>query len=269
MAACAPVGDFPFQIRYFGNARATFEYFFPGLIPGDPFYPPQELIDQWGSFYEQSVVPVVFAASNRDTLDQWVKVARLPFDPANYRSTVAQSVADVLRYSVVNLNDAAETLGGFPFDNRFRWYSGSNNDLLLNLLVPRVAADPSAVREMQAHCNTAGRLQVPLMTLHTTRDQQVPYRHEVFYVLKTASTGALFTQHINFPVDRYGHCNFTAEEVLFTFAILQLYAGDLALLEGVGSVLQSEALTRFESLARRNGLPYRIEGESLKMITTR
>lgn len=101
LAACGPVGDFPFHIRYFGNARATFEYLFPGLIPGYPFHPPQELIDQWGSFYEQSVVPVVFAASNRDTLDQWVKVARLPFDPANYRSTVAQSVADVLRYSVV------------------------------------------------------------------------------------------------------------------------------------------------------------------------
>ena len=39
VAACGPVGDFPYQIGYFGDARATFEYFFPGLIPGDQFHP--------------------------------------------------------------------------------------------------------------------------------------------------------------------------------------------------------------------------------------
>jgi pimeloyl-ACP methyl ester carboxylesterase len=32
LAACGPVGDFPYQIKFFGNARATFEYFFPRLI---------------------------------------------------------------------------------------------------------------------------------------------------------------------------------------------------------------------------------------------
>ncbi len=31
LAACGPLGNFPYQINYFGDARATFEYFFPGV----------------------------------------------------------------------------------------------------------------------------------------------------------------------------------------------------------------------------------------------
>ena len=29
LAACGPIGSFPLQINYFGDARVTFEYFFP------------------------------------------------------------------------------------------------------------------------------------------------------------------------------------------------------------------------------------------------
>jgi hypothetical protein len=60
LAACGPVGDFPYQIKYFDDARATFQYFFPRLIPGDPFNPPDELIANWEDFYESKVKPVVF-----------------------------------------------------------------------------------------------------------------------------------------------------------------------------------------------------------------
>ena len=47
VAACGPVGDFPFQINYFGDARATFEVFFPGLIPGTVFNPDLGAIGVW------------------------------------------------------------------------------------------------------------------------------------------------------------------------------------------------------------------------------
>ena len=38
-----PIGDFVYQLRYLGDARATFEYFFPDLIPGEPFGVPNHL----------------------------------------------------------------------------------------------------------------------------------------------------------------------------------------------------------------------------------
>ena len=80
---------------------------------------------------------------------------------------------------------------------------------------------------MNAHYNTTGVLTRPLITLHTLRDQQVPYFHEQLYDLKTLFSGSLFTRHLNIPIDRFEHCNFTKEEALFSFAVMLLYDGIL------------------------------------------
>ena len=227
LAACGPIGSFPFQINYFGDARATFEVFFPGLIPGNPFQPDPGFEAVWTAYYDAVVKPIVFDPVNRHQLDQWVRVAHLPFDANNYLATVAISARDVLRYAVVNINDAVATLGGFPFDNRTRWYSGSDNDFVLNFLVPRASASPVALSAMNTVYATTGVLKRPLVTLHTLRDQQVPYFHEQLYALKTLRSGSLFTRHLNLPVDRFGHCNFTAEEALFGFFVMLFYDGIL------------------------------------------
>src|SRR4029450_11165310 len=110
-----------------------------------------------------------------------------------------------------------------PLCNRKRLYLGSDNDILLNILVIRVAAQPAAVTAMNTSYRTTGVLRRPLITLHTLRDQQVPYAHELLYALKTLASGSLFTRHVNIPVDRFGHCNFTQEEALLGFATSLLY----------------------------------------------
>jgi hypothetical protein len=263
LAACGPIGSFPSQVNYFGDARATFEYFFPGLIPGDPFHPSPGLATMWPHFYEQSVKPVIFNPANRHQLDQWVTVAQLPFDASNYLATVEQSVSDVLLYSVVDFNDAGATLGGFPFDNKTHWYSGSDNDLLLNIFVPRASADPNALAQMNTFYNTTGILSRPLITLHTLRDQQVPYFHEPIYDLKTLASGAFLTRHINFPIDRYGHCNFTLDEAVFAFAVTLLYDGILDAVTGTASFFTPSQLTAFESHAQTAGLPNQRGGPKL------
>ena len=263
LAACGPVGDFPLQLNYWGDARVTFNYFFPGLIPGDPVHPDDALIAIWDSYYQNSVKPFLLDPAHRHLLDQWVAVARLPYDAGNYLATVEQSARDVLKYTVVDLNEGAQTLGGFPFDNRFRWYSGSDNDLFLNLLVLRVAADPAAVTEM-AKYNTTGALVRPLITLHTLRDQQVPYIHEPIYDWKTLFSGSFLTRHLQLPVDRYGHCNFTKDEALFSFAMMLFYDGVLDAVTGTASFLSPSELTAFESRANAVGLPYRRSGTTLK-----
>jgi len=264
LAACGPVGDFPFQINYFGDGRATFEYFFPGVIPGDPFHPDDSLVATWGSYYAQVVRPLLLDPANRHLLDQWAAVAKLPFDAANYLPTVEQSAHDVLNYSVINLNDAVATLGGFPFENRFRWYTGSDNDLLLNIFVPRAGADPATVAHMKTYYNTTGVLGRPLISLHTQKDQQVPFLHELIYNWKTLFAGSLFTRHIAIPVDRYGHCNFTQDEVLFSFAIMLLYDNLLVEVSGTESFFTPQELAAFESRATAAGLPTRRGGGALK-----
>lgn len=269
LAACGPVGSFPYQLLYFGDARATFQYFFPGVIPGDPFDPPDVLMQYWSQYYEAIVKPVVMAPEYRHLLDQWVAVANLPYDADNYLATVETSVKDVLRYSVVNLKDAVATLGGFPYDNRSRWYSGSDNDLLLNIGVIRVSADPAAITAMTTLYDTTGVLQRPLITLHTLRDQQVPFLHEQLYSWKTFLAGNWLTRHVNIQVDRFGHCNFTPDEILFSFILMLAYDGQVQMVSGLDAVLDPAQVVAFGRMAQAYGIPYRREGTELTLVPKR
>lgn len=268
LAACGPVGDFPYQINYFGDARFTFEYFFPGLIPGDLLRPDPGTVAMWDEYYEQTVRPLVFSPDRRHQLEQWVRVAQLPFDAADYLVTVERSVREVLRYGVVHVNDAVETLGGFPFDNQSRWYLGSDDDVALNAAVQRVSAHPTAAAQMTLY-NTTGVLRRPLVTLHTLRDEQVPFFHEQIYDLKTFFTGSLFLRHLNIPIDRHGHCNFTAAEAVFAFAVTLFYDGLIDFVSGTASMMTSEQLTSFEARARSIGLRTSRSGGRLAVRLTK
>jgi pimeloyl-ACP methyl ester carboxylesterase len=266
-ALCGPIGDFPYQINYLGDARVTFEYFFPNEIPGYGIFNDDHTAvapDAWNTYFEDWVEPLL--RDNPGYFDQWKAVAKLPCDPEDCLETALISAKDVLRYAVLNLQDAAETLGGFPFENRWKWYRGSDNDFRLNWRVKRFRAEPAAVAEMKTQYNTTGNLRRPLITMHTTRDQQVPYSHEFLYSIKTAAAGSLLIDHLNIPVDRYGHCRFTREEALAGFALMLVYAGDLQLLSGVGALLNGESLENFAAIAQREGIPYQAEGEKLEAV---
>jgi pimeloyl-ACP methyl ester carboxylesterase len=236
LAACGPVGDFEFQIRYFGDVRVLFEHFFPGLIPGEPFDPPPTLAAGWSAFYESTVRPAVLAAASRRRLETLAAVAGLPVDPANFLETAEACVRDALRYCVVNLRDARATLGGFPYDNTGARYSGSDDDDALNLAVLRVAADPAALAEMDARYDTPGVLERPLVAIHTTLDQQVPFAHEAMYDAKCAAAGSMDLR-ADIPVVRFGHCNFTATEISFAFGVLLYACGDGDLAEEIRDLL--------------------------------
>jgi hypothetical protein len=105
------------------------------------------------------------------------------------------------------------------------FYRGSDNDLLLNSRVQRIPADPAALAEIDAYYQTTGELSSPLVTLHTVLDQQVPYGHEVMYRLKTLASGS-GSRHVNIPVQRYGHCDFTVVDALVAFGVMLNLAGD-------------------------------------------
>lgn len=218
VAACGPVGDFQKQIDYWGNFRAVFDYFFPGLVPGDATHVPDSVIENWDGYY----APLVLAAlrARPAATDQLLRVTRAPFDPAD-PATKEQTVLGILWYNVFATNDGIAKLGGQPFDNRTRLYVGSDNDFLLNLRIKRYHADPAALLEIAANYQTSGALAAPVVTLHTTGDPIIPYGHEPLYSLKTWLSGSGLL-HANLPVFRYGHCQFEAKEALTAFGLLVL-----------------------------------------------
>lgn len=219
LAMCAPIGNFQRQINFFGDVRVIFNYFFPdlgALLGDDPTNIPPAVIENWPDIWAQ-MKPIIFADQNASKLDQLVKVTRMPYDSNDYLGSLHTSVEDALWYNVFATNDAKEKLGGNPLDNITRFYRGSDNDLLMNLSVQRVAADDAALAELENY-QTSGNLQIPLVTLHTLQDQQVPYWHEPLYGRKLGVAGNR-DNRFNMPINRYEHCNFTPGEVLAAFGI--------------------------------------------------
>ncbi len=117
-------------------------------------------------------------------------------------------------------NDAVEKLGGQPFDNHNRVYAGSNNDGRLNQLVQRFTADAAALNEIDLNYQTTGLLTVPLVTLHTTLDQQVPYWHAQLYRGKVIRNDSLAFHQARLGENLYGHCNFSSNDALSAFGKL-------------------------------------------------
>lgn len=250
VAACGPVGDFRRQINYWGDFRAIFDVYFPGLIPGGADNVPQYVRDRWETEY----VPRIKAefARRPSALDTVLRVSRAPFDLAD-PSTKQESAFGLLWYNVFATMDGIDTLGGQPFDNRLRYYTGSGSDFLLNLRVKRYRADLGAVQEIEANYQTSGRLSAPLVTLHTTGDAIVPYWHEPLYTVKALLAGSGL-DHLNIPVLRYGHCRFEAAEALVALGLVVLRVEGLDLIGAEEVLATPEARERYQSLAREKGL---------------
>lgn len=255
---CGPIGSFPFQVNFFGDFRIIFDVFFPGLLPGDGVEIPEEYMTNWEDTYQTIIRPLIFEPVNVLKLLQLVKVTSIPYDTADFWATVEKSIHDALWYNVYATNDATAQLGGQPFDNSTHYYTGSMYDALLNFVAQRFTADPAAVAEMASAYTTSGVLEIPLVNMHTTGDQQIPFFHQALYRWKVMAQQST-ANHIRIPIDRYGHCNFTVTEILIGFGLMvNMATGDV--LDGVAEIISDgDEQREFIAAAENSGLVYLME----------
>lgn len=215
LALCGPIGDFRRQINYDADFRVLFDHYYPGLIPGSAISVPAEVRDHWYDHYE----PLVRAAVLADPAlaVEMLTVAKAAYVPGDM-ATVASTFSGVLWYQVFGTDDAKAKLGGNPFGNLLRRYAGSSDDAALNAGVARFRPELPALARIAPY-QTTGRLARPLVVLHTTGDEIIPYMHTALYAAKLVGTGSSSRAHI-IPVARYGHCNFQLDEVLQGFFLL-------------------------------------------------
>jgi pimeloyl-ACP methyl ester carboxylesterase len=218
LALCGPIGGVPHQIKYLGDFRVVFDYFFPDVFPFGAVDVPPTAFRNWGTFV-QAITGAI--RSNPDAANQLFNVTRAARDPHDPAASAVTTAVSVLFYSIFGTNDLLATADGNPYDNRFTRYRGSANDAALNAGVERVQSDATARAYVRTFYDTTGQLQRPLVTLHTTLDPVVPFRHELIYTGKVLLAGRSHNL-ITLPVPRYGHCNFTIDEVLGAFALLLL-----------------------------------------------
>ena len=211
LAGCGPIGDFREQLDYIADFRVVFDYFYPGLIPGDALQVPESVRQHWNDIYTPAIV-VAFAA-RPEAARQLFAVTGAPTAGSDIRS-LAETAIGLLWYNAFGTADAQARLGGQPFDNSAQVYAGSDDDAALNAGIARYTADPAALSSI-ARFTTSGTPQAPLINLHTTGDPIVPFSQAGLYADKVRQAGnGNFTQ-VN--VTRAGHCNFQASELLNAF----------------------------------------------------
>jgi alpha-beta hydrolase superfamily lysophospholipase len=238
LAACGPIGNYRRQLRYIGDFRTVFDYYFDPVIPGWPVWtqsePDNGAIDPayWNATNRAAVASAIqtYPARTANVL----AVTKAPIDAADPGPTTRLTFDDLLRYTFVGTRDLMQKLGGLAYGNVGRLYSGSSNDAALNAGIQRFTftASATAVNKLE----TTGKLTRPLVTLHTTGDHIVPEWHAPLYRAKTSRSLRSWLLHSRLTVRRYGHCTFTADEVLGAFALLVLKA------TGQNLVLTPEAL---------------------------
>jgi pimeloyl-ACP methyl ester carboxylesterase len=238
LAACGPIGSYRRQLQYVGDFRTVFDYYFARVIGGWPVWTQSDLdngaIDPayWNTTNRAAVASAIqkYPARTANVL----AVTKAPIDAADPGPTTQLTFDDLLRYTFVGTRDLMLKLGGLAYGNVDVYYRGSTNDARLNAGIQRFTftASEAALNELE----TTGKLSRPLVTLHTTGDHIVPEWHEPLYRAKTSRSFTSWLLHSRLTVSRYGHCTFTADEVLGAFALLVLKA------TGQNLVLTPEAL---------------------------
>jgi hypothetical protein len=94
---------------------------------------------------------------------------------------------------------------------------------LTELVLSIFVAQPGGIQYLGDYYRPHGTLSIPLLTLHTTMDPDVPFFHEAALakIVAAARTSKWLAQQ---SVQRYGHCNVTPAEVMLTLGRLVSWA---------------------------------------------
>ncbi len=132
LAACGPIGDFQRQLNYYGDVRLVFDFLFgPVLAPllpqlgltrlGPLDAVPEQVIQLFGTPSQPGPLALLIAqvvVSSPALTNELLTRAGLPLqlDPSN-QAIVVDVVLRLLGHSILFGNNAAEVLGGSPYDN--------------------------------------------------------------------------------------------------------------------------------------------------------
>jgi pimeloyl-ACP methyl ester carboxylesterase len=238
LSTCGPVGSFLDQVKYWGDFRVAFDNYFPFVLanpldptigvppfgPSTPVAIDPFVVSNWETIDTNFVRP--WLASNLAGVQGLLAETGVPIDPADPVNTAGKSILGLLYYNVESTNNgrmvlnpavAADpslllppSLAGNPYEN-------------LTYITPYypegLRRDPVALAEIIANYETSAALDRPLVLMHTTGDPIIPFWQPLGYLEKAARAGTL-SKTTFIPVNRYGHCSFTAPEIVFGFYVM-------------------------------------------------
>jgi pimeloyl-ACP methyl ester carboxylesterase len=206
LALCGALGPTPALMQQGFDLRVIFDYYLPDVLPSPIKVPPDFKIND---ALEKRIVSLL---------------RRKPLVAATLRHISGthknEDLAAIVVFITYVLKDIQQRAGGNPFDNRQTIYTGSDNDNALNDGVRRYASDPSALDYLERFYTPSGKLNRPILAIHTTYDPLVSPAFPNRYALLTreAGNGNMFVQQY---VKHDGHCEITTGEIERGFAELR------------------------------------------------
>jgi alpha-beta hydrolase superfamily lysophospholipase len=148
----------------------------------------EELVSRYLACTGADLAPEARTEAQRQALADLVAASRVP----------EHALPGHLWYATNVFADIAANLTGgrSPFGNEHVRYRGTADDGDFNARVPRVAADPEAAARLAADGDLAGRIAVPVLTLHGVGDATVFVENQAAYraTLERAGTAELLAQ---------------------------------------------------------------------------
>lgn len=228
LAMCGPLGGTEAQLDYVANVRVLFDFFYPGVLPGDALNVPQNFD------VNTQLIPAVVAAvqANPTGALLMARMAQTPLavfgaTQTQQVTTLIQSLITALGYNIRGTNDVlGRTHGHSPFDNSQTVYTAAAPGLVppsvlaaINAGVDRFTSTPDAVNWADHYYQPSGDEEIPVLTLHNRYDPTVPYFHEPLFAAAVAAAGAS-DMLVQRTFNQYGHCTFTTQQMVQAFTEL-------------------------------------------------
>ncbi len=230
ISICGPIGNFYKQLLYNGNFHVLFNYFFADKLPdydfGDPEGVGDEIREKWEddtyneygyNAIQQEIVNMLMQEENYTKALELIACANVTADISDPKA-VAGAIIDLLRFNIMLTNNVNDKLDGIVFNNRFKWYTGSSNDFLLNRTVQRIQGDISASDLKELGYETTGNISIPVVTMQTL-DHVCPVFHNPLYRLKVMLQGNSLLYN-GFTVNNYGHVTIDETHITAALAIV-------------------------------------------------
>jgi len=217
LAMCGVLGGTRLQTDYIGHVRTLFDFFYPGVLPGNTMEMPIVITD----VTTQIQNPVIAAVMANPTGFGLIAASNQAQLAGNNTLELLTSLVNALAYHAIGVNDLLErTHGHVLFDNSTTVYNSALYPAAYykdaNLGVTRYTATPDALEWLEHNYEPTGDLRIPMITVHKTRDRLVPYRHEAAYRERVTAAGAS-KNLLQRSDDSFGHCDFGVPQMMSNF----------------------------------------------------
>jgi hypothetical protein len=231
------VGGTPLELQYIGDVRVLFDFFYPGVLPGNAIDVPTPPLSS--DSVQALVTAAVMAnpqgmfaiASTKQTPLAYAGLLTDPSSPA--LETMVGSAVYALYNQLLGTPDVVDhTHGHSPYANRDVTNTlgtpvlpAAASQLALaiaaaNAGASRYSTTPDAQNYLAEYYVPTGNLKIPVLTVHNLWDPLDPYFHET--ALKEIVSNAHATSMLlQIPVPNWGHCDkFPTSLVVSSFETL-------------------------------------------------